>query len=38
MSKIKNDRQEYVATTFSGLEAVLAAELEDLGAIETEIV
>ncbi len=29
--------RQYVATTFSGLEAVLAEELEQLGAIETEI-
>jgi putative N6-adenine-specific DNA methylase len=30
-------KQTYVATTFSGLEAILANELEELGAEETEI-
>lgn len=36
MTDIKN-KQQYVATTFSGLENVLEEELLQLGAVETEI-
>ena len=42
MSASKNNislvaTQQYTATTFAGLEEVLAAELESLGAVEIEV-